>query len=240
MRSNNYPQLLHLGVGCRFYGNATLGKKAIVGDYVVIGYPKEIRLEEFQHSHDPAVPSGTSPFDAVKPTIIGANCRIASHIVIYEGTKIGDNVSIDDFCRIGFDCIIGSRTRLLYAAFVMDRVLIGKDCVITGFICDGAVIGNHAVVMGRLVHELTRPHLPWGLIEPAPKIEDRAVVGFGSIIVGGVTIGHNSYVAAGAVVTKDVPPKSVVVGVNRFIPCNEWRGKKLSQDFWFWGEEKDE
>jgi len=76
------------------------------------------------------------------------------------------------------------------------------------------MIGNHALVMGTLVHEFTRPHLPRGLIEPAPKIEDRAVVGFGATIVGGVTIGNNSYVAAGAVVTKDVPPKSIVVGVN--------------------------
>lgn len=86
--------------------------------------------------------------------------------------------------------------------------------MVAGFVCDGSMIGNHALVMGTLVHEFTRPHLPRGLIEPAPKIEDRAVVGFGATIVGGVTIGNNSYVAAGAVVTKDVPPKSIVMGVN--------------------------
>lgn len=237
MRAENCRQPLRFGAGCTFYGEVIFGENTILGDHVVIGYPKEMRLEEFQHSHDRAVPSDTSPFDAVKSTKIGANCLIASHIVIYEGTQVGDNVSIDDCCRIGFDCIVGSNTRLQYAVFVCDRVRIGSNCVVAGFVCDGSVIGNHAKVMGTLVHEFTRPHLPWGLIESSPKIEDRAVVGFGATVVGGVTIGHNSYVVAGAVVTKDIPPKSIVVGVNQVIPWNNWHGKKLSREFWLWREE---
>lgn len=86
--------------------------------------------------------------------------------------------------------------------------------MVAGFVCDGSMIGNHALVMGTLVHEFTRPLLSRGLIEPAPKNEDRAVVGFGATIVGGVPRGNNSFVAVGAVVTKDVPPKSIVMGVN--------------------------
>ena len=240
MRTEDGRQPLRLGAGCTFYGDVTFGENTILGDHVVIGYPKELRLEEFQRGHDCVVPSNTPLFDAVKPTRIGANCRIASHIVIYEGTQVRDGVSIDDHCRIGFDCVVGSNTRLVYAAFVCDRVRIGSNCVVAGFVCDGSVISDNAMVMGTLVHEFTRPHVPWGLIEPAPKIEDRAVVGFGAIVVGGVTIGHNSYVAAGAVVTKDMPPKSVVVGVNRVIPWSEWHGRKLSRDFWLWGDEENE
>lgn len=228
---------LRLGTGCAFYGEVTFGENTILGDHTIIGYPKESRLERLQRSHNSTVPSDTSPFDTVEPTRIGANCRIASHVVIYEGTQVGDNVSIDDGCRIGFDCIVGNDTRMQYAAFVCDRVRIGTDCVIAGFVCDGAVIGNHAMVMGTLVHEFTRPHLPWGLVEPSPRIEDRVVVGFSATVVGGVTIGHHSYVAASAIVTKDVPPRSVVINVNQITPWDQWRGKKLSRDFWGWGKE---
>lgn len=233
-------QPLRTGEGCTSYGEVTFGDNTILGDHVVIGYPRESRLEEFQRDHGFADPSELSPFEMVRSTKIGANSRIASHAVIYEGTKVGDDVSIDDGCRIGFDCFVGRNTRLMYAAFVCDRVQIGSNCTIAGFVCDGSVIGNNAAVMGTLVHEFTRPEVPWGLIELSPRIEDRVVVGFSATVVGGVTIGHNAYVAAGAIVTKDVPPKSIVVGVNRIIPWNEWRGKKLSRDFWIWGEQDDE
>jgi acetyltransferase-like isoleucine patch superfamily enzyme len=75
---------------------------------------------------------------------------------------------------------------------------------------------------------LTRPTTTgWGIDEPAPIIEDRAVVGRESVVVGGVTIGSDSYVAAGAIVTKSLPPDHIALRANEFLPLSEWRGKKL-------------
>ena len=53
----------------------------------------------------------------------------------------------------------------------------------------------------------------WSVVRSAPiVIEDRAWIGFNAIILKGVTIGEGSVVAAGAVVTKDVEPYTVVAG----------------------------
>jgi hypothetical protein len=78
------------------------------------------------------------------------------------------------------------------------HVLFGPGVVIMD--CDGHVIDR------RLPDDLA-------LQRRAPVvIEDHAWIGFGAIIMKGVTIGHHAVVAAGAVVTKDVPPHSIVGG----------------------------
>ncbi|WP_245996920.1 hypothetical protein [Nocardia pseudobrasiliensis] len=63
--------------------------------------------------------------------------------------------------------------------------------------------------------------------EAPPVVEADSVVGFGARVVGGVRIGPRSYVAAGAVVTKDVPPGHVVTGINVHTPIGRWPGRRL-------------
>lgn len=76
---------------------------------------------------------------------------------------------------------------------------------------DGVLIG-HNVVLASLNHPL-EPQRRQDLI-PAPiRICKNAWLGSGSTVLSGVTVGENSVVAAGAVVTKDVPPNTVVGGV---------------------------
>ena len=105
---------------------------------------------------------------------------------------------------------------------------IGSGARIAGFICDGTVIGDRSTVMGELVHEYTQPHRGWWEVdEPAPVIEDHVVVGYGAKVVGRALIGPFSYVAAGAIVPKDVPEGYVVTGFNRRSSLSSWRGTKL-------------
>ena len=213
------------------YGSVHFGEKVILGENVTIGYPKEARIEEIQKMN---INDESEIIADVSPTFVGDICRIGSQVTIGEGCNIGNNTSIDDHCRIGFNCVIGENTRILYGAFICDRVIIGSGCKIAGFLGDAVEIDDDTTVMGQLVHEYTQPHVSWGIDEPAPKVKSRAVVGFGAIIVGGVTIGENSYIAAGAIVTKDVPSKSIVVGINDITPADQWRGRKLSSEYWTW------
>jgi acetyltransferase-like isoleucine patch superfamily enzyme len=135
---------------------------------------------------------------------------------------------VEDRVRVGYDSSVGDRTRLVYGAYVCDRVTIGADARVAGLVCDGSVIGDGSTVMGRLVHEYTRPHEDWWEVdEEPPVIEADTVVGYGAHVVGGVRIGPRSYVAAGAVVTRDVPPEHVVTGVNVLTPASEWNGEIL-------------
>ncbi|HYS38533.1 MAG TPA: hypothetical protein VEO01_23185, partial [Pseudonocardiaceae bacterium] len=53
------------------------------------------------------------------------------------------------------------------------------------------------------------------------------VVGYGARVIGGVRVGPRSYVAAGAIVTRDVPPEHVVTGVNIQTPAARWTGRRL-------------
>ena len=79
------------------------------------------------------------------------------------------------------------------------------------YIGDRALIG-HNVVLATLNHPLDPARR--SSLEPAPiHIEEDVWVGSGSVVLPGVTIGKGSVVAAGAVVTKDVPPMTVVGGV---------------------------
>ncbi|MEE9430476.1 MAG: acyltransferase, partial [Melioribacteraceae bacterium] len=102
---------------------------------------------------------------------------------------------------------------------------VGKDCKISShtFICEGVHIGD-GVFVGHNVTFINdkfpravnldgsmQTEEDWELIETF--IKDRVSIGSSSTIMGGITVGENSVIGAGAVVTKDVPPNSVVAGV---------------------------
>lgn len=101
-----------------------------------------------------------------------------------------------------------------------NNVFIGMDVLIDPVFPELVSIEDHVSLAGRnilLTHsDPTLPIRNEKLVEPniAPiKIEEGAWITVGAIILPGVTIGKNSIVAAGAVVTKDVPPYSLVGGV---------------------------
>jgi acetyltransferase-like isoleucine patch superfamily enzyme len=209
------------------YGPVRVDDSTMVGEGCVLGYPKEERLRAEQQK-----PGSASTGE---PVSIGPNCLVANHVVIHEGVRIGAGSVIEDRVRIGYNCAVGERSRIVYGAYVCDRVSIGSDACVAGFVCDGTKIGDRSTVMGELVHEYSRPHEGWWEVdEEPPVIEADSVVGFGARVVGGVRIGPRSYVAAGAVVTKDVPSEYVVTGVNIQTPAMRWQGQRLQSLIRHW------
>jgi galactoside O-acetyltransferase len=102
-----------------------------------------------------------------------------------------------------------------------DRLTLGSDVDVGEFVVlrasGGLTIGDRVLIAAHAVLT-TRGHpesLPrWGRVEDAPiVVEDDVWIGAGAIVLPGVTIGAGSIVAAGAVVTKDVPPRTIVGGV---------------------------
>lgn len=221
--------------GSHAYGPVTVGSGTVVGHGVVFGYPDVIRIRRHQ-LEDPSIDDAAS-IPNVAATSIGTGCIIGSHVVVYEGAAVGDRVSVDDFCRIGPRARIGAGCRVIYGADVRHDAVIGDDCVIGGFVCDRAEVAAECVVLGKLVHKLDRPDLPWGVVEQSPILHTHVVVGVGALVVGGIEIGANSYVAAGAVVTKDVPPRHLVIGRNELLPRERWTGSFADSPFWTWGDD---
>lgn len=202
------------------YAPVRIAGSAVVGENCTLGYPKEARLRDAA-SGDPA--------PAAAPVVVGERCLVFNQVVLYEGTTVGEGSVLEDRVRVGYDGRIGRDCRLMYGAYVCDRVTIEGEARVGGFVCDGAQVGARSTVMGSLVHEYTRPHEGWWEVdEEPPVIGADSVVGRGAQVVGPVTVGPFSYVAAGAVVTRDVPPHHIAVNVNELVPASRWPGSRLA------------
>lgn len=201
------------------------GDDVYIGAQCVLGAVKEARIRE---TRDEGANGSTSTHESPPQVVIDDGSIIMNQVVIFEGTHVGAGTFVQDKCRIGYDCHIGDDCRLQYGTYVCDRVTIGADSVVAGFVCDGTHIGERSTVMGILIHRYTEPHRGWWESDEAPPtIENDVVVGYNATVVGGVTIGHHSYIAAGATVTEDVPPEHVVTGVDSHTHLREWSGKEL-------------
>lgn len=164
--------------------------------------------------------------------IFGDRCVVANNSIIYEGVTFGDDCFIDDFVRVGAFSKIGSGTILLFGVKIYEEAIIGENCRIAGFLPNGVTIGNNVTMMGTITHKYRRP-LNWSRTELSPTIEDDVVVGLGAVIVGGVKIGKNAYIAANSTVTKDVPQNSIVLNTNEIMTIEEFEKRKLEKTEWY-------
>ena len=132
---------------------------------------------------------------------------------ISEKAKIGNSVKIWHFAYVGDNTEIGNNVKIGSLAHVDYNVKIGNNTMIEGlaYISPLSRIGNN-VFIGPSV-SLTNDPFPPSEKLIGVTINDNAIIGTNAVIKAGVIIGENSVVAMGAVVTKDVPPNTVVGGV---------------------------
>jgi acetyltransferase-like isoleucine patch superfamily enzyme len=132
--------------------------------------------------------------------------------------RIGDNVLIHDRAWLSVvEEFLGQRFEP--SLTIGDRTVFGRDFVVS---CVGRidigndVLGSERVLIADSYHGYEDPHTPISrqpMAVPEPvTIEDGAMLSANVCVLGGVTIGARTYVGAGAVVTRSVPPNCVVVG----------------------------
>jgi acetyltransferase-like isoleucine patch superfamily enzyme len=197
-------------------GGVVVGSGAYIAESARLAVPREVTIRNWLLNPELAAPG---------PVSVGAKSIVLDDVVIQEGTTIGGDCFIGRSVHIGFGCRIGDSCRMEYRAEICDRVRIADGCVICGFVCDGATIGEECVVVGTLAHSVHEPDLPWGQYEADPVLEHRVFVGKGAVVVGGVTVGAGAYIAANAVVTRDVPADHVVIGRNEQVAIRDWPGE---------------
>ena len=141
---------------------------------------------------------------------------------ISEKAKIGENVKIWHFAYVGDHAEIGDNVKIGSLAHVDYDVKIGNNTMIEGlvYIPPLSRIGNN-VFIGPSA-SLTNDPFPPSEKLIGVTIKDNAIIGSRAVIKAGVTVGENRVVAMGAVVTKDVPPNTVVGGV----PAKEMYSKE--------------
>ena len=132
---------------------------------------------------------------------------------ISEKAKIGNNVKIWHFTYVGDNTEIGDNVKIGSLTHVDYDVKIGNNTMIEGlvYIPPLSRIGNNVFVGPSA--SLTNDPLPPSEKLIGVTIKDNVIVGSRAVIKAGITIGENSVVAMGAVVTKDVHPNTVVGGV---------------------------
>lgn len=152
-----------------------------------------------------------------EPTIIGDQATIRAGTIIYATVTAGDRLStghgalIREHTTIGNDVLvgtdvtidgrtdIGSKVSLQTGAYVPAETYIGDQV----FIGPGAVLTNDPFPVRS----------DGGTDLDGPNLEDNVSIGANATILPGITIGTGSFVAAGSVVTDDIPPRSLALGV---------------------------
>ncbi len=134
-------------------------------------------------------------------SVIYAGSRIGAHLetghgaVIREENRIGDDFSIWNNSTVDYGCVIGSRVRVHTGVYIAQFTVIEDDV----FLAPGVMIANDR-------HPICRDCMQ------GPTIKRAARVGINATLLPEIVVGEAALVGAGAVVTRDVPARAVVVG----------------------------
>ncbi|HPC02628.1 MAG TPA: DapH/DapD/GlmU-related protein [Syntrophales bacterium] len=201
-----------------------IGKDAIIHPHVVIDTGVMIcdRVEIFPGSYIGKIPKGAGTLSRKpifeKRLCIGSDTSIGPNAVLYydveigDHTLIGDGASIREQCKIGSFCIIGRNTTINYRTSIGNKTKIMDLVQITG----NCHIGNNVFI--SMATTMANDNL-MGIcgykeeLIKGPTIEDDARIGTGAILLPRVIIGKGATIGAGAVVTKDVLPYTIVMGI---------------------------
>ena len=131
---------------------------------------------------------------------------------IGKDTQIGDNVQIWNFTYIGNKTTIGDNTKIGSLVHIDYGVKIGKNCKVEGmaYIPPLTVIGD-GVFLGPGVI-FTNDPFPMSDKMIGVTVKDDAIVCAGAVLKAGITVGERAVIGMGAVVTKNVPPDTLVYG----------------------------
>jgi acetyltransferase-like isoleucine patch superfamily enzyme len=154
---------------------------------------------------------------ALPELVLGERVTVCCGAVAYagarvgEGTIIGDQAQVRERSVIGTRCVVGRASSVDFGAVLGDRVLIQTGVYVTA----GTVVEDD-VFLGPGV--LTTNDDTMGRVAPqtrliGPTFRRACRIGSGAVIIPGVEVGEEAFVAAGAVVTRDVPARAVVIGV---------------------------
>jgi acetyltransferase-like isoleucine patch superfamily enzyme len=195
-----------LGEGVKVLENAVVGKQPALS-------PRSTATREEQPPAElgdgTIVSAGAIVFAGAR---LGARVIVGDQACVRERVELGDDVVVGRGSLVENDTTVGAGTRIQAHAYItaystLEEGVFVAPCVVT----------TNDDFMGRTERRLE--------LMKGPTIRRGARVGGGAVLCPGVEIGEEAFVGAGAVVTKDVPPRVVVVGnparVLRDVPEDE-------------------
>lgn len=228
--SKAISQKAKIGKKCRFGENVVIEDEAQLGDNVSMGHNVIIHRGTIIGNNvsigDQAI-LGKEPKLGKTSTVkltplpvleIGTGSTIGASAVIFRGSKLGQDVMIGDGAEVRENCRIGDYSLIGQGVTIENDVVVGSSVKIqTGaYITAETKIEDHVFIapmvvttndnfMGRTERHLT--------LKKGPTIKKAARIGANATLLPGIVIGEDAFVAAGSVVTKDVPARKLVMGV---------------------------
>lgn len=147
--------------------------------------------------------------------VLGKNLKMGRYAVVRQPTTFGPNCVLGDHAFVRENCTIGAEVLIGHNATVENNTVIGDRCRLqTGVYLTAHCVVGDDVFFGPYVVTTNDNHM--GLY---PEIEnigctigDRVRIGAGAIILPGIHIGEGATIAAGSIVTRDVPADALVMG----------------------------
>jgi acetyltransferase-like isoleucine patch superfamily enzyme len=214
--SDRAPGLL-LGDGVELPGGVEVGGHVVIHDGTRIG--PGVRIQDGAILGKPVAVGrlSTASPEAQPPLEVSEGATIAAGAVVVAGARIGPRAFVGDQAHVrersvvGEDSAVGRGTQIDCDVVVGARVRIQTGCYITAMsVIEDDVFVAPAVVTTNDRHA-TR-HGPDYELEGA-VLRRASRVGAAAVLLPGVEVGEEAFVAAGAVVTRDVAPRTVVMGV---------------------------
>jgi len=181
--------------------NVTVGKRCVIQENVSLGMPareflgkNRERLPATTIGDNAVLRSGTVIYCAVT---IGNNFQSGHHVLIREQTIIGSNV------LVGTNTVIDGRTKIGDHVSIQSSVYIPSDTIIEDFV----FIGPNSVLTNDKYPVRKQQALK------GPTIRSGATIGANATLLPEIEIGPGAVVAAGSVVTRDVPAWKLAIGV---------------------------
>jgi acetyltransferase-like isoleucine patch superfamily enzyme len=200
-----YPGTV-LGEGCRILDGAVVGKQPTLSPRSTA---KQEELSPAELGPGTVVSTGAIVFAGTR---LGARVIVGDQACVRERVVLGDDVVVGRGSLVENDTTVGALTKIQANAYITAYSTLEENV----FVAPGVVTTNDDF-MGRT----ERRHA----LVKGPTIRRGARVGGGAVLCPGVEIGEEAFVGAGAVVTKDVPPRVIVVGnparVLRDVPEDE-------------------
>ena len=147
-----------------------------------------------------------NPYVCIAPDVkLGRDVKLSKFINLY-GCEVGDESKIGAFVEIQKNATVGKRCKISSHSFICEGVVI-EDNV---FIGHGVMFINDSYPRATTLDGNLQTEADWNVERTI--IKKGASIGSGSTILANTNIGENAIVGAGSVVTKDVPPNSIVAG----------------------------
>jgi UDP-2-acetamido-3-amino-2,3-dideoxy-glucuronate N-acetyltransferase len=196
-----------IGSGAVIHEGVELGEQCTIEDLAVLGKRPRLR----------AGSSAAAAGGELGRLVLADRVTVCCGAILYAGSTIGagaiigDQAQIRERCTIGSGTIVGRGSAVEFDSRVGSRVKIQTDVYLTaGSLVEDAVFLGPGVLS---TNDDTMGRHPRGEPLRGPVFRRACRVGGGVVLVPGVEVGEEAFVAAGALVTRDVGARQVVMGV---------------------------